>query len=97
MTQREEFEKFWMKHCEENHLYCNLFRNSLDMYIDTYAEYAFKGWKEAKAQDVPEGWRRVSVESTHKMFSAGYHELENSESIEKFCKSMLAVAPEVSE
>ena len=50
MTQREEFEKFWMKHCKENHLYCNLFRNSLDMYIDTYAEYAFKGWKEAKAQ-----------------------------------------------
>ena len=54
MTQREEFEKFWMKHCKENHLYCNLFRNSLDMYINTHAEYAFKGWKAAKAQAVPD-------------------------------------------
>lgn len=48
MTQRKEFEKFWMKHCKENSLYCNLFRNGLDMYIDTYAEYAFKGWQAAK-------------------------------------------------
>lgn len=65
-----------------------------DLIANSMVRSAWWGWKAAKAQAVPKGWKLVPVEPTHEMFCAGYHELEQSESIEAIYKTMLEAAPE---
>ena len=56
-------------------------------------DWAIEQLDKSVAQAVPEGWRLVPVEPTKEMFSAGYDELENSESIELIYKRMISASP----
>ena len=67
---REEFESYWTARCNELGIECVLTRLINDEYFNHPAYYAWLGWKAAKAQAVPEGYRLMPPEPTPEMIKA---------------------------
>ena len=96
---REEFEKYWIDRCSKKSVECVLVRMIDGEYYNISAFYAYEGWKAAKAQALPDGWKPVPVEPTEQQFGGMARDIiqwlrftesknQHSESLVKWLKDM---------